>query len=228
MTVARWSPRVSSPPGTLHNLARFGPGLRPAVVSVAARRGLPGRATKRDPRRGSRPEAFTLLEILLVLAIMGLIATVLIGGAAHLISDKPVAPDQVFWKAVQAARKLAVQTEHQVSLKFVADDTHQTKQFVVSDGQTVQTFPVPTSGNLEVSLLAPQGGGNQIIVGGTVLDTKPIPAAIFYPDGTCTAFRVQFYEHGQAHVLAIDPWTCAPVLTPPTDADGNPIPTPSS
>ena len=35
---------------------------------------------------------------------------------------------------------------------------------------------------------------------------------MFYPDGTCTAFRVQFRVGANAWQLAIDPWTCAPVL----------------
>jgi general secretion pathway protein H len=37
---------------------------------------------------------------------------------------------------------------------------------------------------------------------------------IFYPDGTCSPFRIQFRSTSDAHVLSIDPWTCAQTLTP--------------
>ena len=42
----------------------------------------------------------------------------------------------------------------------------------------------------------------------------PPPQVIFYPDGTCTPFRVQFRMPDRASVLTIDPWTCAEVLPP--------------
>jgi hypothetical protein len=40
-----------------------------------------------------------------------------------------------------------------------------------------------------------------------------MPSVTFYDDGTCTPFRVQLRTNAGAHMLTIDPWTCAPVLT---------------
>lgn len=170
-----------------------------------------------DGRRGG---GFTLIEILLTIAIIGLMATALISGATHLLSDKPVSPDEVFWKSVDAARAMALKSERQVSLQFVDDVQNKTKEFVVSNGDKTEQFAIPVAGDLEVSFLQPQAEGHLIMVAGTVLDTAKVPAVTFYPDGTCLQFRVQFYAKGASHIDSIDPWTCAPVLTPSDSTTG--------
>ena len=168
-----------------------------------------------------------MLEILLVLAIMGLIASVLVGGAARLLTDRPVSAEDIFWKAVQDARKMSLQSDREVSLQFVTDDTTKMQAFVVSNGIQTKQFPVAMKAgdNLEVSFLAAQPtGSNVIMIAGTVLETQKVNVT-FYPDGTCTSFRAQFFRNGDAHIVGIDPWTCAPVLTP---ADANNPGTPST
>jgi len=69
-----------------------------------------------EPNRGSR--GFTLLEILLALAIIALLASVLIGGSAALLNDRTATPTEVFWKTVQACRKTALKTGQDVRLGF--------------------------------------------------------------------------------------------------------------
>jgi prepilin-type N-terminal cleavage/methylation domain-containing protein len=173
---------------------------------------------------------FTLLEILLSLAILALLASVLVGGASHLTSQQPVTPDDVFWEAVREARKAALKAEHEMRLRFDKEK----KQFVLVDGEAPPTaasltptlikeeevplkiFPVPerSAGDLTVDFLSAQKCGLAILVGGVVMESQPIPFVTFYGDGTCTAFRAQFARNGGSHTLSIDPWTCAPVLTP--------------
>ncbi len=159
--------------------------------------------------RGRRSNAFTLLEILLAIALMGLIAAVLVTGGAEMLSDKPATPEAVFWKAVQQSRLTALGAEREVRLAF----DPKTQAFVVDGGATPQSLPVPATKDLTVDFLSAQPGQSSVLIGGEMVDTKTIPAVSFYPDGTCSAFRVQFRAGGAAHVLAIDPWTCAPVLT---------------
>lgn len=171
-----------------------------------------------DRRRGWR--AFTLIEILLVLAIMGLIASLLVGGAANLLNDKPVSAEEVFWKAVQDARKMALTTEHQVTLKY-DDEGEKGRRFIVTDGSATKEYPVVAGRDLEITFLAARSGGPMILIAGAAVETQKLPAVTFYPDGTCSAFRAQFFRTGKPNVLSVDPWTCAPVLTP-TDAYGNP------
>jgi general secretion pathway protein H len=169
---------------------------------------------RRSLARSSR--GFTILELLLALAIVALIGTVLIGGSAQLLSDKPTSADDIFWKAVQQARKTALKTGNEVRLTFV-DDRDKGKSFVVNDGTNPQEFPLPpaTTSDLAVTFLVAQKGGSAVLVGGTLVETQTIPFVAFYADGTCTAFRAQFQRANGVHSLAIDPWTCAQVLTPP-------------
>lgn len=178
--------------------------------------------------RGRDEHGFTLLEILLSIAIIGLIAAVLVGGSARLLSEQPVTATEIFWKSVQEARKAALKSGHEVRLKFEKEK----KRFVLIDGlapstlaadgftreeMPLKTFPISAAaaGDLAVEFLgASSKGGSLILVGGVALDTQTVPFVKFFSDGTCTAFRVQFSRNGSASILSIDPWTCAPMLAP--------------
>lgn len=180
-------------------------------------------------RRPARRCAFTLLEILLTLALIALLGTVLIAGATHLLTDQPMTVDEVFWKSVQEARKTALKREQEVRLRFDKDK----KRFLLIDGvapstlaadgftkqeATLKEFPVPPESARELAVeFLPTGtkGANMILVAGVALEANPIGYVTFYPDGTCTAFRAQIVRPGGAHLLSVDPWTCAPVLPPP-------------
>jgi general secretion pathway protein H len=181
-------------------------------------------------RRPSPPPAakgFTLLEVLLTIAIIALLAGVLVGGAAHLMQQQPVSANDVFWNAVREARKTALKSEHEIRLKFDKDK----KRFLLIDGLAPTTLatdgftreehplkeiPIPAAAgtDLAVDFLGPatKGGGNAILVGGVLIESQTIPYVTFYSDGTCTAFRAQFVRGGGTSIVSIDPWTCAPVL----------------
>ena len=184
----------------------------------------------------ARARGFTLLEVLLSIAIIGLLATVLVGGSARLLSDQPVTATEIFWKSVQEARKAALKSGHEVRLKYEKEK----KRFVLIDGLApaalaadgftreetpLKTFPISAAaaaGELAVEFLGGgTKGGSVILVGGVMLETQTVPFVTFYSDGTCTAFRAQFSRNGGAQILSIDPWTCAPVLTP---VDPNALP----
>lgn len=186
-----------------------------AQPGVTVRRGLAVRWRR----------AFTLLEVLLSLAIIALLGSVLIGGASHLLNEQPVTSDQVFWRAVQEARKAALKVEHDIRLKFDGEK----KQFVLidglapsvlaADGFTLEETPLKVlpiapalATDLTVEFLASVKGGNTILVGGVLIEAQTVPYVTFYADGTCSAFRAQFTRAGSAQVLTVDPWTCAPML----------------
>lgn len=173
----------------------------------------------------ARPAGFTLLEVLCVLAIIGLLAAVLIGGAANLLSDKPQSAVEVFWEAVRESRKNALKSEHEMRLRYDKEK----KQFVLVDGiapkraaadgvtqeeAVAKVFQVnPALANdLQVTFLASGATGRTELIAGMLVEVDPVPYVTFYEDGTCTGFRVQFVRAGSTSTLAVDRWTCAPLL----------------
>jgi prepilin-type N-terminal cleavage/methylation domain-containing protein len=174
-----------------------------------------GARENRERNLSGARHAFTLLEILLALGLIALLSAVLVGGSIRMLDDKPVSTDAIFWKACAEARKAALQAGHDVRLGF-ADDREHGKRFTVDDGSGPKEFPVnpTTSGDLAVNFLSAQKtAGSAVIMAGQVVETQSLPFVTFYGDGTCTAFRVQIRVGVDSHILAIDPWTCAPVLS---------------
>ena len=168
-----------------------------------------------SPFRRAACRGFTLLEVLLALAIIALIASVLVGGSASLLSDRALTPTDVFWKTVQECRKAALKSGTDVRLAFEPKD----KKFVVSDASGreagTQEYPIPSPGDdLVFTFLTTQKGASMILLGGVAVETQTLPFVTFYSDGTCTPFRAQIQRNGGVTALAIDPWTCAAVLTP--------------
>jgi general secretion pathway protein H len=153
--------------------------------------------------------AFTLLELILAIAVIALLATVFIGASSTLLSDKPATPEDVFWKACQTARKEALATGREVRLEF--DD--KAKAFVIDDGVSPQSMPVPGATQDFSAGFIPGGSRASLaLMAGSLVETGSIPFVTFYGDGTCTPFRIQFKLSSGAHTLSVDPWTCAPIL----------------
>jgi general secretion pathway protein H len=171
-----------------------------------------------------RPRAgFSMLEVLLAIALLALLGGALISVGANLITVQPVTVDDVFWKAVTETRKAALTAEHEMRLKYDAEK----KSFRVIDGITpirlaadgfsreevvVKEFAVAKADRLTVDFHAATKGGRAILVGGVMIESEPVPFVTFYPDGTCSAFRLQVVRDSSARVLEVDPWTCAAVL----------------
>ncbi len=157
---------------------------------------------------------FTLVEILLALALIALLSTIFISGTNSLLAGSAPTPDEQFWKACGDARKEALEEQKNVLLTF---DT-KTRGFLLNDGAHQKTVPVTGPDDLAIDFHPAQSDSSSMaLVGGTLVDTQPLASVTFYDDGTCTPFRVQIRTAGGAHLLSIDPWTCAPEL-PKSDA----------
>lgn len=162
----------------------------------------------RIPKSEIARAGFTLLEIILAIAIIALLTGVLVSASSNLLTNKSVTPEEVFWKAVVQSRQLALKGEREVRLSFDPKE----KNFVIDDAVAAQTLPVPPARDLTIDFLPAQTTGSTILIGGELVDSKAIPFVTFYNDGTCSPFRAQFRNSGAARILAIDPWTCAKVL----------------
>jgi prepilin-type N-terminal cleavage/methylation domain-containing protein len=153
---------------------------------------------------------FTLLEILLVIALIALMGTIFIGGSQAMLTDKAKSLDDQFWQATAQARKTALEDRQSVILSYDA----KSRAFVMADGLRKASLPVTGPDDLVIDFHPAQvQSGSEVLVGGTLVETQAMSSVIFYNDGTCTAFRVQIRANNDAHLLSIDPWTCAPILS---------------
>jgi general secretion pathway protein H len=165
---------------------------------------------------GSAARGFTLLEIMLALAVIALLAGVLVSASVGLMGDKPATPEDVFWKTVLEARNVALHAEEEVRVSF---DPKELK-FLLDDGKTPKSFAVAPSRDLTIDFLPPASSGRStILVGGELVESQKLPYVTFYADGTCSPFRAQFRNSGAARIVEIDPWTCAKILP---KQEGNP------
>lgn len=159
--------------------------------------------------RVQRRAAFTLVEVLLVVAVLGMVAFAFIGGASDLFRTKEPRPDDIFWQGVTAARQLALESDQTVTLRYDQEKHTLAWTTVAAPGGSL-AFPGPL---LEFLPVTQQG---TVLIGGRLTETDTIKFVRFYPDGGCDAFRAQLTDAtGRRTVMAIDPWTCAPMLAAP-------------
>jgi prepilin-type N-terminal cleavage/methylation domain-containing protein len=152
-----------------------------------------------------RRAAFTLVEMLMALALMALVSSVLISGMSGFFQQKESRPDDTFWSAVNSARQQALEHEETVSLQFNEETAE--LRWSWHDGQDV--LPLPQT---KLRFLPAEKSATRLI-GGVQFETDALPRVRFYPDGTCDAFRAELTVGSQApRLLRIDPWTCAPML----------------
>jgi len=167
-----------------------------------------------------------MIEILLVLAIAGMMTAVIAIGYVKLSDTKPTTPDAIFWNAVTAARKQALLTNREVRLAYLpadtSTDTNTPPSLIMTwddpdnpDTPAQRQFPIENMGDVILEFLSTQKGTQSILVGGELIETQTIPNMTFYGDGTCTPVRIQIRRNaGTAYSPSIDPWTCAQMLTP--------------
>jgi prepilin-type N-terminal cleavage/methylation domain-containing protein len=150
---------------------------------------FPGRRMGRKAGGGHRA-GFSMLEVLLAVALLALLGGALISVGSNLIAVQPVTVDDVFWQAVTETRKAALKAEHEMRLKYEPDK----KSFRVVDGLNptrlaadgfsreeviVKEFPVPKAERLTVEFLAATKGGRAILVGGVMIESEPVPFVTF-------------------------------------------------
>ncbi len=168
----------------------------------------------RQPSPAGR-RGFTLVEVLLVLALLALLGSLLVPGVGSMLRAMDErAPEQVAAEAVLAARAAALEGGRTVVLRYDAE----TRAFVW-DPPGARSPALPPG--LVAELLPPVAGG-AVLLGGELAElTPPLRRVRFFPDGTCDPFRLRLREgtSGAPRVLAADPWTAA---LSPVEAKGRP------
>ncbi len=160
---------------------------------------------------GGRRDAFTLLEVLVTIALIALLTGVLVVGTNRLLGDRPKTADELFWTAVSATRHDALFNQHDVRLSL---DTKKNEFVAVGAGGAETRHPFVAKEINEFDFLAPSAadGATSVLLGGQLVETKTVPFVTFYRDGTCSPFRAQLKSRNGVRILEIDPWTCAQML----------------
>lgn len=147
---------------------------------------------------------FTLIEILLVLALMTLLVSLFFAGASDYFRAQEKTMETVFWESVQAARLQAVEGDQTVKLRY----DEKKHQLLWGAGETAGTSAWPGK-NLE---FLPVEKRDAILIGGQLIETGGTGAVKFYADGCVENFKAQLTgTDGHVSYLEIDQWTCAPI-----------------
>jgi prepilin-type N-terminal cleavage/methylation domain-containing protein len=157
--------------------------------------------SRRHPAGG-----FTLVEVLLVLALLALVVAILLPAAGSILrNSRAGSPEDALATVFQQVRREAVLSGRELTLRFETDQ----QRFAWE----TSTAPIgPEGERIRIEFLRP-GPGSAVLIGGRLVETSVVPALHFFPDGTCDPVRVQIRAGDRAaRVLAIDPWTCAPGL----------------
>ena len=164
-----------------------------------------GKNARPGPPRGSRA-AFTLVEVLLVLALLSLIGMVLLPAAGGLMPRSGGGWEDNVAEALQKIRREAVVSGRELTVRFDPE----TRCFVWAGGTSQRLENAEAK--LAVDFLR-STGTSAVLIGGQLVETTVIPVLHFYPDGTCDPVRIQLRAAGSVpRVLSVDPWTCAPGL----------------
>lgn len=150
----------------------------------------------------ARTGGFTLLEIVVVLALFGLVSALLLGGSGSLL--RAIGREDVentTLNAIASARYEAVLAGRTLELRL--DE----KTRVLEWGAGRATL----AGEDTVRLLPPVQT-SAVLIGGR-LEEAAIGSVRFHADGTCDPFRVEIVRGQTGRILVIDPWTCT-VLAP--------------
>lgn len=157
----------------------------------------------RHSRSPARPKAggFTLVEVLLVLAMLVLFATLLLPGVNSILREMAArTPEQQVLGLMLAARQQALETGRTMELRY----DRESRRFRIG-----ATWSEPLSAGVQLELL-PVLEGSTVLLGGELVATGELRRVRFFPDGTCDPFRLQIRDQATPpRLLVADPWTCA-------------------
>lgn len=129
-------------------------------------------------------------------------------------------PDDIFWKAVRQARERALFMGVEVMLlppgAPTGHSSDREEAFVLRQGsREVGRVPLtpPKNAAPKIRFLTADLKRSTLLQPPST--ATALSAVVFFPDGTCTPFRLEIVEGSSTRHLAVDPWTCAPLLKNP-------------
>ena len=179
---------------------------------------MPFAAASRRAGTPSHVRGFTLIEILLVLALLALVAgAIAVNVGALLPSLGGESLEEKFQVAVRETRRTALDSGNTLRLEFDPHERTFTARAIGEDPPedlATQPFRPPPSSPDTVRFLRQSTDANTYLVGGQLRSLEPATAVLFFPDGTCTPFTAEIREGTSVREIRIDPWTTAEIATP--------------
>lgn len=157
---------------------------------------------------------FTILEVLLVLVIAVAITGLFVANIDSLFRERDeVSVEAAFWETSREARLHAQLTRRPVTVRY---DSEEGGFVMESRGEVVRSFPASAEtydgAPIAVEFVQERPRTELVLVRGQLIDTRPIEQVVYYPDGTCTQFWVEFAVGNDRRQIRIDPWTGAQML----------------
>ncbi len=165
-----------------------------------------GRVT--GDRESAARAAFTLIEILLVLAVIALLSSLFLTGVAVLTARDEQTLEEVFEQAVREAKWKALDGGRPVTMEF--DD--EKKAFVLrrGGGEVLAEYPVELGGDsVRVRFFHKRPRDGYVLIRGELVQTDPVDRVAFFPDGSSTPFTIELRYGGDMTSYPVDPWTGA-------------------
>jgi len=174
----------------------------------------PVRGGARLRRRARRSAGFTLLELVLVFALIAMMTTALVLNVEAMVRQSEASVvEGTFWEAVRTARTEALLKRRTETLRF----DERASAFVMESSGGSRRFAIDRSTwkqdlALEVAFKKRLASSQFTLVGGQLVDLREIPSIQFFQDGTCTPFVLELVVGESTRRIEIDPWTGAELL----------------
>lgn len=159
----------------------------------------------------SLARAFTLVEVLLVLALIGLFTGIFVVNFESLLKEsESEAVESAFWLATREARTRALVDRVPQALRY----DEKGWAFVVDQdsGSNPRRFPISQENwspdvELEVFFQKRIPPSQYSLIAGELVELREIEHVRFFPDGSCTPFVVAIEVGAVERSIEIDPWT---------------------
>lgn len=184
-----------------------------AQDSMATRPRIAAPASPR-PRQLRRAGGFTLLEMMLVVALIGMFTAALVLNIESMVRQSAASVvEGAFWEAARTARTDALLQRRTETVRF----DERSGAFIVQSPAGQRRFEIDRKDwksnlRLEVAFKKRLASSQFTLVRGELVDLREIPSIQFFQDGTCTPFVLELVVGDATRRIEIDPWTGAELL----------------